>query len=240
MVKNAIVFGATSGIGKSLTERLVNDGYRVLITGRRLERLEQIRQQFPDAVEVRKHDVCDLKDTDRLFEELGAVFNHMDLIIHSSGIAEENFDLSWDKDLPTIETNVLGATKIYQCAYNYFKVQGYGHLVGITSVASLVGNRHVPAYHASKSYQSSYLESLWMKARRTRKAKITITNILPGYVDTDIIIGDTFWMSPLEKAVDQMYRAIKKKRRYVFITKRWKLIGLLLHWLPPRIIIKFF
>lgn len=46
-------------------------------------------------------------------------------------------------------------------------------------------NRHVPAYHASKAFQSNYMESLWMKARRTKKAKIYITNILPGYVDTE-------------------------------------------------------
>ena len=82
--------------------------------------------------------------------------------------------------------------KIYQLSYNYFKNQGFGHLVSITSIASLVGNRHVPAYHASKAFQSSYMESLWMKARKTKKAKITVTNILPGYVDTDIITDQRF------------------------------------------------
>ena len=126
-----------------------------------------------------------------------------------------------------------------EVAINYFKDQTFGHLVGITSVASLVGNRHVPAYHASKGFQSSYLESLWMKARKTKKASITITNILPGYIDTDIITGPTFWMASLDKAVPQIYSAIKKKKRKAYITKRWRLVALMMRIVPPQILMKF-
>ena len=51
-MKNAIVFGATSGIGKSLTEILVKEGYRVAITGRRLPLLEALKKKFPEQVLV--------------------------------------------------------------------------------------------------------------------------------------------------------------------------------------------
>ena len=153
----------------------------------------------------------DLEDTGIFFEELADRMDKVDLIVHNSGIGENNFDLDWETDLPTLNTNVMGATRVYQLSYNYFKKQGYGHLVGITSMASLVGNRHVPAYHASKAFQSNYIESLWMKAKRTKKAKIHVTNILPGYVDTDIITGKTFWMAPLDKATRQIYSGIKKE-----------------------------
>ena len=239
MSKNAIVFGATSGIGRELAKLLVQDDYKVLITGRRKVFLEALKKSNPDHYVVRQHDIMDLSDTEKLFTEIPSIFDHVDLIIHNSGIMETNFDLDWDKDLPTLETNVLGATKIYQLSYNYFKNQGFGHLVSVTSVASLVGNRHVPAYHASKAYQSNYMESLWMKAKRTKKAKIDITNILPGYVDTDIIAGKTFWMAPLDKAVNQIYKAIKKKKRKAYITKRWRLIALMMKIFPPQFLIKF-
>jgi short-subunit dehydrogenase len=240
MSKNAIVFGATSGIGRSLSQLLAEDGYTVMITGRRLERLESLKATRPESYLIRKHDITDVEDTGKLFEELPSSFKHVDLIIHNSGIGENNFDLEWDKDVPTLNTNVTGAARVYQLAYNYFKDQGYGHLVGITSIASLVGNRHVPAYHASKSFQSSYLESLWMKAKKTKKADIKVTDILPGYVDTDIINGPTFWMAPLDKATRQMYSGIKKKKRKVYITRRWGLVALLIRILPPRILVKFF
>lgn len=240
MTRNAIVFGATSGIGRALSQLLVEDGYKVLITGRRLERLESLQATAPKSYVIRQHDITDVDDTGRLFEELPSTMGQVDLIIHNSGIGENNFDLEWDKDLPTLNTNVIGAARVYQLAYNYFKIQGHGHLVGITSIASLVGNRHVPAYHASKSFQSNYLESLWMKAKRTKKAKIQVTDILPGYVDTDIITGDTFWMATLDKASRQIYAGIKKKKRRVYITRRWGLVALMIRILPPGILVKFF
>ncbi len=239
MNKKAIVFGATSGIGRALARLLVNDGYEVMITGRRKEKLEEIKKENPDQYIVRKHDITDLDDSKTFFDELPEKMSQVDLIIHNSGIGENNFDLEWQKDLPTLETNVLGATRIYQLSYNFFKTQGYGHLVSITSIASITGNRHVPAYHASKAFQASYMESLWMKARKTKKAKINITNILPGYVDTDIITGPTFWMAPLDKAVKQIYSAIKKKKRKAYITKRWRLVALMMKILPPHILVKF-
>mgnify|MGYP001817964018 FL=1 len=240
MTRNAIVFGATSGIGRALSKLLVQDGYKVLITGRRLERLESLQATAPDSYVIRQHDITDVDDTGRLFEELPSTMGQVDLIIHNSGIGENNFELEWEKDLPTLNTNVIAAARVYQLAYNYFKIQGHGHLVGITSIASLVGNRHVPAYHASKSFQSNYLESLWMKAKRTKKAKIQVTDILPGYVDTDIITGDTFWMASLDKASRQIYAGIKKKKRKVYVTRRWGLVALMIRILPPGILVKFF
>jgi short-subunit dehydrogenase len=83
------------------------------------------------------------------------------------------------------------------------------------------------------------MESLWMKARKTKKAQITVTNILPGYVDTDIITGPTFWMAPLDKASKQIYTAIKRKKRKAYITKRWRLVALMMKIVPPHILIKF-
>jgi short-subunit dehydrogenase len=79
-----------------------------------------------------------------------------------------------------------------------------------------------------------------MKAKRTKKAYIRVTNVLPGYVDTDIITGDTFWMAPLDKAVGQIYSGIKKKKRRVYVTRRWTLVAILLRILPPGILMKFF
>jgi short-subunit dehydrogenase len=237
MSKNAVIFGASSGIGRELARLLVNDGYKVMITGRRVELLKEIQKENPENYLIKQHDINNVDETLKLFESLS---DTLDLIVHNAGIAEENFDLEWDKDLPTINTNVIAATRVYQLAYNYFKEQGFGHLVGISSIASIRGNRHVPAYHASKAYQSSYLESLWMKAKRTKKAKISITNILPGYVNTDIIIGDTFWMASVEKATRQIFKAIKNKKRKAYITRRWGIIAVVLKIVPARILIKYF
>jgi short-subunit dehydrogenase len=128
MSKNAVIFGASSGIGRELARLLVNDGYKVMITGRRVELLKEIQKENPENYIIKQHDINNVDKTLELFELLSNSFDDVDLIIHNAGIAEENFDLEWDKDLPTINTNVIAATRVYQLAYNYFKEQGFGHL----------------------------------------------------------------------------------------------------------------
>ncbi len=237
MGKNAIVFGATSGIGAALAKLLVDDGYRVAITGRREDKLKKIKESNPNKYIIKKNDVRQLEESEKVFFDLVKELGQVDLIIYSSGIAEPNYNLEWEKELPTLEVNVIGAVKIYGLAYNLFHKQGYGHLVGISSVAGLRGNRHVPAYFASKAFQNNYLESLWMKAKRS-KAEIFITDIAPGFIDTKMALGDTFGMASLEKATQQIYSAIKRKKKKVYITKRWRIIACIMRVLPASIIMK--
>ena len=78
MNKKAIVFGATSGIGRALAKLLVEDGYQVLITGRRHERLELICKENPGAYRMRCHYITNFEDSKILFDELPGIFDHID------------------------------------------------------------------------------------------------------------------------------------------------------------------
>ena len=237
-MKNAVVIGATSGIGKELAKILVKNNYKVAITGRREEKLKELKDLHPDKYIIKKHDVTDYQSSETILNELVKEMESIDLIIYSSGVGEPNYKLDWDKEIPTIETNVLAAVKIYGFAFQLFKKQGFGHLVGISSIASIRGNRHVPAYFASKAFQANYLESLWMKGKKS-KANIIVTDIQPGFVDTKMAIGNTFWMASLEKASNQIYKAIKNKRKKAYITKRWALVAFVLKITPSSLISKF-
>ena len=237
-MKNALIIGASSGIGRELAKLLTEDDYNVIITGRRGQLLEEIKATNPEKFVVKIHDVNDLDSSDVLFDTLKNEFKSIDLIVYSSGVGNPNYELEWEKELPTLQTNIMAATKIYGLAYNFFRKQGYGHLVGISSIASIRGNRHVPAYFASKAFQANYLESLWMKGKRS-KAEIYVTDIQPGFVDTPMAIGKTFWMASTEKATRQIYTAIKQKRKKVYITKRWRLVAFVLKNAPSRLLYKF-
>ena len=237
-MKNALIIGATSGIGKELAKLLVEDGYKVVITGRREQLLKEIKETKPSSYIVKVHDVTNLKSCETLFEEIKNDLKTIDLVVYSSGVGNPNYKLEWEKEQPTLQTNIIAATKIYGLAYNLFREQGYGHLVGISSIASIRGNRHVPAYFASKSFQANYLESLWLKGKRS-KAKIMVTDIQPGFVDTSMAIGNTFWMSTTKKATKQIYTAIKKKKKKAYITKRWRLIAIVLKIVPSSFLHKF-
>jgi short-subunit dehydrogenase len=233
---NIVIFGATSGIGKELAKIYVNEGHRVAITGRRLEKLHEI-QKTHELYVIKQHDVTQFDSTEVVFDELIKELKIIDLIIYSSGIGKPNYQLDWKTEKETIDTNVLGAVKVFGLAYQLFKKQNFGHLVSISSIAAIRGNRHVPAYFASKAFQKNYLESLWLKGKRS-KADISVTDIIPGFVDTAMAQGTTFWMSSTEKATRQIYQAIKKKKKRAYITKRWRFVAVILRIAPARLLLK--
>ncbi len=238
-MKTAIVFGATSGIGKEISKLLLNNGYKVAITGRRLEKLKELKSKYSDQVYIVQNDIQKVDRVEEVFHKIINEFSTIDLIIQSSGVGHINPTLDWDKEEETILTNVVGVTKLYDLSFNLFRNQGFGHLVGITSIASIRGNRGAPAYFSSKAYQKAYLESLYMKTKTIKSNKVFITDVRPGFVDTAMALGDgIFWMVPLDKAVKQIYKAIKNKKRVVYISKRWKLIALVLKIAPARLLKK--
>lgn len=238
-MKTAIVFGATSGIGKAITEILIKDGYKVAITGRRLEKLKEIKNQYSNQVYVVQNDIQKVDEVEKTLNEIVLEFETIDLIIQSSGVGHINPKLEWDKEIETIKTNVVGVTKLYDLSYNLFRKQGFGHLVGITSIASIRGNRGAPAYFSSKAYQKAYLESLYMRTKTIKSKKVFITDIRPGFVDTAMALGDgIFWMVTLEKAAKQIYSAIKKKKRVAYISKRWSIIAFVLKIAPAWLLKK--
>ena len=238
-MKTAIVFGATSGIGKEISKLLLNNGYKVAITGRRLEKLKELKSKYSDQVYIVQNDIQKVDKVEEVFNKIINEFSTIDLIIQSSGVGHINPTLDWDKEEETILTNVLGVTKLYDLSFNLFRNQGFGHLVGITSIASIRGNRGAPAYFSSKAYQKAYLESLYMKTKTIKSNKVFITDVRPGFVDTAMALGDgIFWMVPLDKAVKQIYKAIKNKKRVAYISKRWKLIALVLKIAPASLLKK--
>ncbi|MFE8423399.1 SDR family NAD(P)-dependent oxidoreductase [Tenacibaculum sp. ZH5_bin.1] len=235
--KTAIIFGGTSGIGKGLVEKLIQENYIVAVTGRRLEKLEELKKRYSNQILIKQNDIQQVDEVEKVFNELVNELGEVHLVIQSSGVGFVNPKLDWDKQEQTINTNVLGVTKLYALAYKLFKKQGFGHLVGISSIASLRGNRAAPDYFSSKAYQKAYLESLYIKTKSIKTKKVFITDIRPGFVDTAMALGDgIFWMVPLEKAVNQIYVAIKRKKRVAYISKRWRLIAWVLKIVPARIL----
>ncbi len=233
--KKAIVVGATSGIGRQLAELLAANNYVVGITGRRKNLLEKIKAEKPDSYFIKTFDVTDLKQVGKNLIELTKEIGGLDLLILSSGTGDLNENLDFEIEKRTIETNVLGFTCITNWAFNFFQKQKYGHLIAITSVGGLRGSRHAPAYNATKSFQMNYLEGLRQKAKKLN-SDIKVTDVRPGFVNTDMAKGEgLFWVAPVEKASQQIFRAIKRKKEIVYITKRWRLMASILKHLPKSI-----
>jgi len=227
-VKKAIIVGASSGIGKELAKLLVEQGYRLGITGRRELKLEEIRNSNPSHYISKPFDCTTESNSDKL-TELANDLGGLDLLIMSSGTGDVNSELIFSEEEKTIDLNVKAFTEVMDWAFNYFRDQGKGHIVAISSVAGLRGSKHAPGYFASKAYQINYLEGL----RKMAKKPIYITDIRPGYVDTAMALGDNlFWMSSKEKAAKQIYSYIKRKKDIGYVSKRWALIAFALKIVP--------
>jgi short-subunit dehydrogenase len=233
----AVIIGASSGIGEALARELDRAGWRLGLVARRLERLEAIGAALSPETVVRNLDVThpDAAATlEQLFEQLGGV----DLVVISAGTGHNNPDLLWELDADTVTVNVVGFMAMAGVAMHHFLRRGRGHLVGISSIAALRGNA-AAAYAASKAFQSVYLDGLRDLARQSGHA-IAVTEVQPGGMDTAMLKparplpGVVRWLfvaSPA-RAARQILRAVQRRRKHAYITKRYALVAVLLKLLP--------
>jgi short-subunit dehydrogenase len=230
-MKKVIIIGATSGIGRELAKRYAHKNWLVGITGRRRELLDSLQEEFPNNIIWECFDVTkdnNIENIQFLLQQLGG----LDLLIYNSGIGEPSEALDLTIDMNTTKTNVLGFVEIVNFAFNYFAIEGKGHIAAVSSIASIRGNSFAPAYSASKAYMSNYMEGLYIKANKM-KLPIYITDIQPGFVKTSMAKSKgLFWVASVEKAAQQIFTSIENKKRRAYITKRWWLIAKIMKWLP--------
>jgi short-subunit dehydrogenase len=236
--RTAVIVGASSGIGEALAHQLNRDGWRLGLLARRLDRLETLRGSLAPETLVRRLDVTDddaAAILEQVFDELGGI----DLVVISAGTGHNNRDLNTELDLDTVSVNVLGFMTTAQVAMRHFLKRGRGHLVGISSVAALIGNGAGAVYAASKAFQSVYLDGLRDLARQSG-LPIAVTEVQPGFVDTAMMKPErplssiATWLLVASPAVAarQIMRAIRKRAKHVYVTRRYGLAALLLKLLP--------
>ena len=230
-MKKAIIIGASSGIGKALARELVQNKYRVGITGRREAHLLELQKEQPEQIQIAAFDTIEPNAIEQL-EALEKRLGGIDLFIISAGIGHLNLDYDYSLENETNQLNVVAFTRLVNWSMRYFEKQGWGHLVNISSVASRRGVRQAPAYSASKAYQSIYLEGMAQKVAYD-KLPIYTTDVRPGFVKTALAKADKmFWVSSKEKAARQIFQSIQRKKRIVYISRRWVIIAWILERIP--------
>ena len=223
MEKRAVIMGATSGIGKQTALLLAQRGWKVGIAGRREELLQSIEA---DTEGITCHKQIDItKDNaPRLLQELIDTLGGMDPYLNSSVMGWQNNGLEPGRELQTAETNCTGFVRMLTAAFNYFAGQGSGHIACISSIAGTRGLGAAPAYSSTKRFQNQYLECLTQLARM-RQLHIAITDIRPGFVKTDLILGHDY---PLQlrpdKVAKSIVRAIEHRKKVVIIDWRYRIL----------------
>lgn len=245
-MKQAIIIGATSGIGRAVAEQLLAEGWRVAVVGRREERLEALRAKYgADRVVCRTMDVTLESATDMLDELLEEVAAP-DVLLYAAGIGKQNPDLEEGMELRTVKTNCEGMVRIVDHFINYVKhsphysAEHKAHVAVITSVAGTMGMGQAAAYSATKSMQSAYLVAL-SQLSRMQRLPITIGDIRPGFVATEILNPEKHYpmLMTAERAARYVVRSFERRERITIFDWRYKLLvgfwRLIPRWLWERL-----
>ena len=239
-----VITGASSGIGRALAVEMARRGHALGLTARRMTLLEQFRDELHAAhgkklrVELATLDVCQSASVGPTLHELFARLGGIDTIVVNAGANDITHIGGGDleKELNLIQTNLVGAIATINAATEHFLKRGKGHIVGISSLASLQPVATQAAYCASKAGFSMYLDSARVELRRKG---IAVTDILPGYIKTDIVagvdIGQLPFAIPVEQAAREMARLIEKRvKSGVVPAFPWKLVRPFMGHLPER------
>lgn len=227
-----IVVGASSGLGYSIAEQLLQRGWHLVVATRRTERMAPLREQYGTQVTVRRIDVNALDATEDLLaiaKELGKV----DLYFHVAGIGKQNIALDAATEMSTVETNVMGFTRCITAMFNYLAAHGGGQIAAISSIAGTKGLGPAPSYSATKAFQNTYLEALEQLAT-LRHADIRITDIRPGFVRTPLLGDNPHYpmLMNADKVAAQAVKAVLRRRRVCIIDARYRLLAFFWRLIP--------
>jgi short-subunit dehydrogenase len=232
---NAVIVGASSGIGRELAKVLALHGYTLGLAARRKDLLEQLCSEIPTRTIAKVIDVSNTVEAMTRLRELIAEMKDVELFVISAGTGFVNPDLRWEWEDATIAVNVSGFVAVANVAVEHLQNRRAGYLVGISSIAALRGHGDAPAYNASKAFVSNYLQGLRQRFAK-RRLPIVVTDVQPGFVDTAMAKSEhKFWVASPQKAAVQIFHAIRKRRKHVYITKRWRIVAWIIKALPDAV-----
>ena len=231
MSTKIVIVGASSGIGRSMAEYFIGEGYVIGVAGRRYGLLKELQDQHPDKVFAKELDVTS-DDAGSLLLQLVDEMGGMDIYVNCAGIGHQNISLDQTVELSTVATNSKGFTMMVTTAYNYFVEKGKGQIAAITSISATKGLGATPAYSSTKRFQSNYLQSLAQNAK-IRNLDIRFTEIQPGFVATDMLKESYPMLLKKERVAEKACKAIIQQKRMRIID--WKYAIVVFFWrLIPR------
>lgn len=256
--KNKIVAvtGGTDGIGKALTETLLEQGAKVATCGRNHDKLYRLQSEFPSAqLHTMIADVSNENDCRHFIESTIKIFGGIDILINNAGISMRA--LLRDADIEVIrkvmEINFFGTVYCTKYALNSI-IERKGSIVGVSSIAGYRGLPGRSGYNASKFAMQGFLEAL-----RTEllDSGVNVMWVCPGFTASNIrntslkkdgtpqgfsTLNESSLMTA-ETCATITLRAIAKRKRtlvYTFADKRTVFLQKFFPKLADRLVRKFF
>jgi 3-hydroxy acid dehydrogenase / malonic semialdehyde reductase len=189
MSKIALITGATSGIGEACAHVFAREGYNLVLTGRRLERLEKLanhlNKKYDVEIAISSFDVSERAQVQENLDSIPAQWKNVDVLINNAGLSQgldpiQNGNIDdWEI---MIDTNVKGLLYVSRIVSNWMIENGKGHIINLGSIAGkevyLNGNVYCATKHAVDALNKGMRIDLLPHG-------IKVTAIHPGAVETE-------------------------------------------------------
>jgi short-subunit dehydrogenase len=218
--RNALVTGASSGLGRGIARELTRHGIPVFLAARRMAALEELRDELVregHSASVVTLDVADTERTVATLRELDGA-HALDLVIANAGVGADHdaaAPYAWEAMRDALHTNFCGAAATLTAVLPEMVARGRGHLVGIGSLASFGPLPLSAAYCSPKAGLHMLLECLRLDTAGTG---ITVTNVQVGFVKTPMlerVTHPTPGLLSVEEASETIVRALFERREDV-------------------------
>ena len=185
-MKTVLITGATAGIGEAASRKFVADGWRVIGTGRRADRLDRLASELGDAFRPLELDMRDTASFDRLATDLGPI----DLLLNNAGLAPPMSNLQDADQAPldtVIDTNIAGLVALTRVLLPGL-IATKGAIINLSSVAASYPYRGGAVYAGSKAFVRQFTLGLRCDLAGTG---VRVTSIEPGMVETEFTLVRT-------------------------------------------------
>jgi short-subunit dehydrogenase len=212
--KKIWITGASSGIGKALAEKFASEGWKVAISARRKEILDEMANN--ENISSFPLDVTNQAQINDVFTKIINEFGSLDLCVFSSGTYDPKLEqeINIEQNKFVMETNFFGVLYCIKSVEKYFKDKKDGHISIVSSIAAYRGLPNSSGYGPSKAALTNLTESLYFDFK---KFNVRISLVSPGFIKTPLTDKNDFPMpfikSP-EFAADKMFKGLTKKKSF--------------------------
>ena len=220
LYKKALVLGATSGIGEAFAAKLISTGSKVIVVGRRQDRLDAfIKTHGAENASAVQFDVTDLDGTKGFAQKIIKDNPDLDCVILNSGV-QRAFDFTKSETLDLsvlsqeVTTNYTSAVFLTAAFLPHLKAQSQGHLVYVSATLGLVPFMvRTPNYNASKSALHSFIMAVRQQLQDAGQTNVRMVEVFPPAVQTelhdekhqpDLVNGGEIGM-PLAPYIERMF-----------------------------------
>ncbi len=205
MKRIAFVTGATSGIGEAICRKFIEAGFRVIATGRKQERLDQMAMEFKTDILTICYDVRDIAATEQALSTIPEEWQEIDILVNNAGLAlglEPEYEGDFNDWSTMIDTNIKGLLTMTRLIVPGMIRRNRGHIVNIGSVAGDAAYANGSVYCATKAAVKALTDGLRIDVAHT---PLRVTLLKPGLVETNFsnirFHGDTERASNVYKGI---------------------------------------